>query len=204
MINMKNSEIIETLIIKYNNINYNKSLKDDSLVIDTDLQSKENLEKLDKEGIDLIIVGDNPGKSERKKGKYFFEQGSAGKHAHTFIEFAKYLRFSDKRNFNFLLLNKTPFYSSRTENLGIENKIVKSLDFTIEALNNFSLNNNDLIVLIVGCSKNDLNKLFYPKLKKSTHENLVPKLRFAKHFSNGHFMEQFVNHLHLEMERLMD
>ncbi len=201
MVNKKNSEIIDTLISNYTKLQENEN---DILVIDKWFQLKENLSKLDEEGINLIIVGDNPGKLEQKHKQYFCEKGSAGKHARTFKKFAECLCSSGNSNFNIIFLNKTPFPSPTTDKLVIDEKVKKSIDLTINALNDFALNKNnkDLIILIVGCSKNKLNEFYYPQLKIKATPDLT--LKFAKHFSNGHFMEQLVDNLHLYMKDLKD
>ena len=193
---MKNSEIIENLIYKLKNI----PEKELDLIIDEDLENPDLLKVLDSNGLDYIIVGDNPGNTEKKNNRYFYETGQAGKHARTFVKLMELIELKRDKKIKILFLNKTLFHSPRTHLLEIKQSVLTSFNIMIDALNNFIISNENLNILIVGYSKSDLNKGFFPQLQHLGSSNLLEHTHFSKHFSNGHFMEQFVSSINVQLE----
>lgn len=187
---MDNKKILEDLIKEYERVSINNSC---NIVIDDRWQNEDYLKDINK-GIDLIIVGDNPGKHEESDGVYFSTNGSAGKQANTFIEFVKHFY---KKKLRYLYLNKTPYHTNSSASLKIDDSQELLMQKTVDALSHFSYINNELIILIVGYSKIDLNKCFYEILnnKMSSICTLRNKLFFANHFSYGNFFEPFVRHI---------
>ena len=178
--------IFEDLIEKYKQYN-------SDIVIDRRWPDKDYLKDIN-EGIDLIIVGDNPGKNEKKHNEYFYHKGQAGKQVKTFIDFAKHFY---KKDLSYLYLNKTPCYTKSSAGLEIDAYQELLMEKTVDTLSHFSDINNELIILIVGYSKIPLNNCFYEILRnKLTNNNsLKDKLFFANHFSYGNFFEPLVRHI---------
>ena len=207
---MKNSEIIKNLVDNY--LTLKNENKDQQIVFDEEFYNKStkkfnerNLMKFDEEGIDLILIGDNPGNAEKKNNEYFSKKGNAGKFARTFLDVYSQFHPKGKENFNFIIFNKTPFTSPTTDKLKTNNCILKSIEFLISALIQLSKVNSKVKILIVGYTKgNKLNKLFYNCLYDKITDNLLDKLRFAKHFSHGNFFNQWLEHDYVEIKKISE
>lgn len=197
---MKNSEIIKELVEKYlaiENDSVGQEIVLDKKFYDTKKQcfNESTLTEIDNKEINFILIGDNPGNTEKAKQRYFNESGSAGRFARTFLEVASFYHSYGEEPFTYLIFNKTLFHSGTTDKLKIDNAVEKSCRFIIEALSKFSKANPSLIILIVGrYKKNDLNKSFYKLLEAYVNQDfgLSQKIRFADHFSNGNFHDQWI------------
>jgi hypothetical protein len=145
------------------------------------------------EKIDLIVIGDNPGRSEKKFKKYLIG-ANAGKRGRNFISFAlKELELS-----NFLILNKTPFYSSVTNKLiDDSNKSVeKSIIATISAVKTLININPKIIVIILGHSENIVNEKFFTYLSLNIDNNFRKNLYYISHPSHGHLDAELMSYLY--------
>lgn len=84
--------------------------------IETPVVYNTDLEKIKKEDdIRLIVIGDNPGKSEQMKEKQAYLVGQAGKIAEGYFRRNPELGVDFRRNA--IILNKTPVHSAKTVNL---------------------------------------------------------------------------------------
>lgn len=196
---MKNSDIIKTLVNNY--LSIEEDSKGQEIVFDEKFYhtpegfNKQTLNNVDEKGIDFILIGDNPGKQEKKHNQYFYKKGNAGRYAHTFLDIASYYHTFGDRPFSYLIFNKTPFYSNTTDKLNIDDAVIKTCEFLIEALSKFSKTNPNLVILVVGrYKKNDLNNHFFKLLHNQIKEDfsLNQKIRFGNHFRNGHFFDQWL------------
>jgi len=192
---MNNSQIINELVANYEYLSSNSETSQE-IIIDKNLKEPNELTKLDSEGIQFILVGDNPGTKEKINQEYFTRKGnggSAGNYARTFLDIARFYESKRENPFNYLILNKTPFYSSSTKKLNIDSAVEQSIDYVIDTLNKLVKKNPSLLVLIVGIGKSaKLNQEFFSRLHTSMSVQLGQTLRFAKHFSNGNFHDQWL------------
>lgn len=200
---MTNSSIIKTLVENY--LSIKGGSKGQPLVLDkrfydskNQLFNTETLESFDNKGIQFILIGDNPGDKEKNKQEYFTRHGSAGtagNYARTFLDIAAFYHSFGDDEFQYLILNKTPFSTSSTGKLHIDSAVKDSCGFLVSALNDFANLNSEMIILIVGMNKGaTLNREFYSQLHSSASDKLIRHVRFAKHFSNGNFFDQWLRH----------
>jgi hypothetical protein len=191
-----NSEILLNLIKKYQEIK-NPLDKKQPILIDRKHQDVNYRETIDTNGIDLILIGDNPGTKEYKGKEYFRKVGkgaSAGNFAHAFLDQAEYYYSIAKGSFSYLLLNKTPFSTSSTKKIVVNDAVKDSIKELQRALMQFINTNPNVIILIVGYNDNDLNKHFYREEVSNWPTELLIKTRFASHFSNGWFHYQWARY----------
>ncbi len=83
--------------------------------------------EIDVNDVRYIIVGDNPGKTEKEKGKYLI--GDSGQKLRTFFEVHQFVEDFRK---NVVVFNKTPLYSNTTKELKKERDKLKSTNYYFE------------------------------------------------------------------------
>ena len=177
-----NSKILNQLVNNY------KNLPDQN-----DLVINKEWNLINEDDITLVIVGDNPGEKEKDNHQYFHSEGKAGGRAREFARQFLNIKKSDTISLKgVIFMNKTPFYSQRTNDLPNEKMSVidESIDFTLNALNQF-IDFDDIKIIVIGCCANKLNKVFFKKLKDSIYKKLREKIIFTKHFSYGNFDKQY-------------
>lgn len=175
-----NQEIVTELVAEYKKIKTNLTL----VLNQTEWNAVSDI-------LDLIVIGDNPGKDEKKLNSYL--RGGAGKRGRKFIEYAlKNLNLS-----NFLILNKTPFYSDTTAKLkeDANGSVEQSIIITLNKLKLLIDNNPKLIVLVFGIS-GEVNEIFFTRLSDFITDTDKEKLFYLSHPSHGHLDAELMSKLY--------
>jgi len=171
------------------------------------------LEEVKKDAeIKLILVADNPGNKEQKKGCYLV--GPAGTRARNFFNTpSPYTKNLGIYNFdeNVIVLNKTPIYTPFTDNLSelsifeileeSQKKMARILFEFHEALN--------VPVWIVGLGQMKKGGIFetYTKSLKELYYNkkdMCKQIYFYRHFSYGWFIKDLEEKFKRNAESLED
>ncbi|MDD2487633.1 MAG: hypothetical protein PHS92_04670 [Candidatus Gracilibacteria bacterium] len=145
--------------------------------------SKE-LERIDFRKVEIVLVGDNPGKDELKNNEFFSMQGSAGVMARKLFN-TIYGEESFERNV--LVLNKTLFHTNRTAQLKgsngadlLEESQTLMADFLIDFLKE-----KKVPVIVVGFAEMEgFFKTYFSLLKeKGASMNMLDSIFVTPHFS---------------------
>jgi uracil-DNA glycosylase len=164
----------------------------------------EDLLKLNPSEVRFILVGDNPGKEEQKAKRYLI--GTAGQGARRFFEETAHLVDSFDRQV--MVLNKTPFFTPSTMDLGelseVEALLEESQKYMAQLMVRFQqiLGCPLWVTGFGGCrnAKGDWNfktaksrplAPFFKALREEIEKSKVAddKLGFFKHFSYAHFQK---------------
>ena len=155
--------------------------------------------------IKLIVIGDNPGKAEQLSENQRYLVGQAGKIAEGF--FARNPELETDFRKNVIILNKTPFHTAKTKELGAFSKIIKSnydenlatkIDKIIEESQIFMAEETaslakdlGLEIWLVGYSELKPKGIFsiYKESLKSAFEDFAKsKVYIYQHFSMNRFL----------------
>ncbi len=177
-------------------LEWNKQNNNLSFVFNNDL------EKIKKENVKYILIGDNPGKTEKENNRYLI--GGAGISARIFFE--RY--FVDNFSEEILVLNKTPVYSNITTSLkGVAPSILKETqEYTVNTIVKlYSVLSVPVIISgFAGCrkskggfldssskNKDATGKYFFTELKKHRFGKDNKDLYIIKHFSRMSIFQDF-------------
>ena len=190
-----NTQIIKEMVEAYNSLSPSMTdhpifikPKTSEVVRSTVVINKE-WEKISDRRIDLIILLDNPGTTEKKEELYLSPNGEAGKQGREFI--SNYCMIEKKRG-QILILNKTPYWSNKSETLQDNDHVKSSVQITFKAIEQFWTNNKNLNVLVMGLNdKTIMNKYFFDFYKSNSNKDFKSHFFFVKHPSFGHLSNQF-------------
>lgn len=135
------------------------------------------------EKVDVILIGDNPGRTEKKNNIFF-----AGK-TKTIMDLVKE-NFAKNRK-TFLSMNKSNYYTSKTNNLIeiLNNPTDKNILLDIEAnavlVNEIFKKNNAVMVILFGSEKTKISKHFL-RFLNIPNDNIL----FMKHPSYNNLAAQ--------------
>jgi len=191
-----NSKIVKDLIELYNNLSSDPIPKfRGETVVDSRLVINKEWNDISDRRIDLIIVLDNPGKNEENENIYLSPSGPAGKNGRTFI--SQYFSIHKKKG-QVLVLNKTPFWSNKSESLleTCDSTVEKSVKITFEAIKKLWILNNKMSILVLGLNKKAImNEVFFKCLINCENDKFKKNIFFGKHPSFGHLGNQFASAL---------
>lgn len=193
-------EILDKYIKDLNENNKGYENNENPLVINKDW------ENYNKEKIDVIYVGDNPGEEEKKQNKYLV--GPSGIKAQNFIQVNnKIFGFE-----NHLIFNKTPYFSKKTLFLNKkrvlkkdkeEDKIIKeaintnyerikeSISLTVECIYKLWKINKDMKIFVFGIDeKAHIVKDFFLEIM-TKEESFLEAIFYLYHPSNNWLFASF-------------
>jgi hypothetical protein len=142
--------------------------------------------------IDIILVGDNPGRREQETGRYLI--GPSGKLAENFFRTHPLLDISFRENV--LILNKTPLHTPRTADLkklitlggdAAARLVMESQARMVSVLKQFFIALSPVKIWVIGYSEMKNGGVFEPYTASLFNELPHDSLFFFRHFSMNQF-----------------
>ena len=165
-----------------------KNLENPNFVANTDW------EKLSR--VDVILIGDNPGKKEKEEGRFF--QGG------TKAIMDLVISNLNKNHRCVLVMNKSNYYTDNTKGINQILSQEKENSIIIEDIKSNANLVNELgknaEIVLFGITKNNLHRLFMSNLSDEVKNKIIQLKHPSRHNLAGQLTEYFLNQMNSDNE----